>query len=200
MDYKEINLESYDTNASVFADYFKGLLDLERRPEFKQFVNLLKGNKILDLGCGGGDHALWFKKQSLDVTAIDFSEEMVKICNRKGLKAIVMDIEDLKFNNNSFEGIWAVTSLLHIPKLKIRQVIAKLADISVSDGLIYVVLKEGEGEEFLVDKQNTQTKRFFSFWQKDEFLRETKDFFTLINFERNQVGQTNYLHFFFRKR
>ncbi len=197
-DYKRANLESYNRNARVFSEYFKGLLDLERRHEFKEFVGLLKGNKILDLGCGGGDHALWFESQSLDTIGIDFSEEMIKICREKGLKAEVMDIEDLKFDDNSFDGIWAVTSLLHVPKSKINHVMDKLSRILKEEGILYVVVKEGQGEEFIIDKQNPETKRLFSFWEEKELLSTFSEKFKIINFWKEKVSSTIYLHAFFR--
>ena len=198
MDYKEINLNSYNKNAAVFSEYFKGLLDLERRPEFKKFISFLNGKRILDLGCGGGNHALWFKEQGLNVSCVDFSEKMIEMCKEKGLNAQLMDIEDLKFEENSFDGIWAVTSLLHVPKDKISNVVDKLSSILRKKGIIYVVVKEGEGEEFIPDKQNHETKRFFSFWNKEEFLKIFKDKFNLIEFEKNKVGSTIYLQAFFK--
>src|SRR3989344_3968251 len=153
-DYKKINLDSYNTNAEVFSNHFSGLFDLEERKEFKRFLSLLKGNRVIDLGCGGGDHSLWFKAQGLKVKAIDFSPEMVKLARSKGLDAEVMDIEDLKFNKNSFDGVWAVTSLLHIPKKNMPKVLKKISEILSSDGLFYLCLKEGQEEKFVIDKQN----------------------------------------------
>ena len=123
MDYKKETIKSYDKNAKDLSKKFKELMDLKRRYEFPRFVSLLKGKKILDLGCGSGDHSLYFKKRGLDVVSVDLSKEMINLCKEKGLNALVMDIEDLDFKDKSFDGIWAVTSLLHVQKSKLGKVI-----------------------------------------------------------------------------
>src|SRR3989338_8455892 len=115
MDYKKITIESYNKDAKKFSKEFKAMNSIKSH-RFQKFIGLLKGGKILDLGCGSGDHSLYFKQRGLDVTSIDLSKEMVKLCNEKGLNALLMDIENLKFEDKLFDGVWAATSLLHIPK------------------------------------------------------------------------------------
>jgi len=102
-------------------------MDFGRREDFQKFIDLIPGEKILDLRCGGGENAFYFKQKGIDVTCIDFSESMINLGREKGLNAFVMDIEDLRFDDNSFDGIWVVTSLLHIPKLRLPKVLNKLS-------------------------------------------------------------------------
>jgi len=194
--YKRDTINSYNKNAKVFAEKFKGLFDLENRDEFRRFQELLSGKKVLDLGCGGGDHALYFQQQGLDVTCVDLSQEMVKLCKEKGLHAIVMDIEDLKFEKESFDGVWAVTSLLHVPKKNLGKVIDKIYYILRRDGIFYLCVKEGEGEKYVMDAD--EQRGFFAYWQDEELRKELKKF-DLMDSKRNSVGNTSYLHFFLKK-
>jgi ubiquinone/menaquinone biosynthesis C-methylase UbiE len=199
MDYKKKTIESYNQNAKELSEKFKELMDLNRRYEFQRFIDLLKGNKILDLGCGSGDHSLYFKERGLDVTAIDLSEEMIKLCKEKGIKAFVKDIENLDFEDKSFDGIWAVTSLLHIPKSKLKEVIRKLNLILKNEGILYVCVKEGEGEDLIEDKSGN-TSRFFAFWKEEEFMKLFEDYFVLIENKKVQLKNTVFLQAFFRKK
>ena len=199
MDYKKKTIESYNQNAKELSEKFKELMDLKRRYEFQRFIDLLKGKKILDLGCGSGDHSLYFKKRGLDVTAIDLSEEMIKLCEEKGLKAFVKDIENLDFEDKSFDGVWAVTSLLHIPKSKLKSVIEKLNLILKDDGILYVCVKEGKGEDLVKDKSGN-TSRFFAFWTEEEMKKLFEDYFVLIENKKTQLKNTVFLQAFFRKR
>lgn len=200
-DYKRINLDSYEENAETFEKYFKGLFDLDGRVEFKRFINFLdKGDKILDIGCGGGDHSLWFKEQGLDVTAIDFSPKMVESTREKGVNAVVMDLEDMSFEDNEFNGIWAVTSLLHTPKAKMNSVIRKMSEILKPEGVLFVALKEGEGEQLLIDKHNPDTKRFFVFWKEDEIKNYFGEFFEVIESRKQKSNETTFIGVLFRNK
>ena len=200
MNYKEETINSYDKHTKYLSKYFQGLFDLSKRKEFNKFMELLEGKKILDMGCGSGEHALYFKEKDLDVTCIDLSKEMIKLCKSKKLNARLMDIENLTFPDNSFDGIWAVTSLLHIPKTKIPKIIEKLHSILTSKGLLYICLKEGKGERLIEDKQDKSTKRFFAFWTKEELLKLLNKNFQLIEFGKLKYSNTTFLHFFLRKR
>ena len=200
MNYKEKTIDSYNKIAKKLSEKFKSLMDLKRRCEFQRFIDLLKTNrnKILDLGCGSGDHSLYFKERGLDVTSIDLSEEMINLCKEKGLNAFLMDIENLEFEDKSFNGIWAVTSLLHVPKSKLNEVIKKLNLILNDNGILYVCVKEGKGEELVVDESGDT--RFFAFWSEEEMKKLFDDYFVLLESNKVQLKNTVFLQAFFRKR
>ncbi len=198
MNYKEKTIEAYNQNAKELSKKFKKLMDLKKRYEFPRFIDLLKGKKILDLGCGSGDHSLYLKNKGLNVTSIDLSKEMISLCKKKGINALKMDIENLKFDEKSFDGIWAVTSLLHVPKLKLKKVVEKLNLILKDKGILYVCIKEGKGEELIEDKSRN-TKRFFSFWKEEEIKKLFEENFSLIEIKKTKLKNTVFLKAFFRK-
>ena len=198
MDYKKITIESYNKDAKKFSKEFKAMNSIKSH-RFQKFIGLLKGGKILDLGCGSGDHSLYFKQRGLDVTSIDLSKEMVKLCNEKGLNALLMDIENLKFEDKLFDGVWAATSLLHIPKSKLGAVVKKLNSIIKPGGILYVSVKEGRGEKLVEDKSGN-TKRFFVFWCGEELKSFFEKYFVLMEIKRVQIKDIVFLNAFFRKR
>jgi len=199
-EYKKKTLESYNKNTDAFINKFKDLLRIHEREEFSIFIKLLKGKKILELGCGGGEHALYFKQRGLDVTCIDLSEEMIEECKRRGLAAEVMDIEELKFGKEEFDGIWAVTSLLHVPKNKLPDVLRKIHEILRGGGIFYICLKEGEGERMVGDKESDgKTQRFFAYWQGEEIKKLLEMNFEIIKEERVTIGKTVFLEYFLKK-
>jgi ubiquinone/menaquinone biosynthesis C-methylase UbiE len=197
MDYKEETIDTYNKGIESFAKKFKERFDLKRRKEFQIFIQNLKGNKILDLGCGAGDHALYFKQQDLEVTAIDLSDEMLELTKEKGINAIKMDIEDLKFNPNTFDGIWAASSLLHVPKKELPKVIETLKIILKEKGVLFIGVFEGEGED---NREGKFGRRFFSYWKEDELISMLEKDFDLISFHRASREERVFLHFTFRKK
>ena len=65
-----------------------------------------RSNKVVDLATGTGDLALAIAKKlpSAEITGVDFSEEMVAVAHRKGLrKTIVADAMRLPFADSSFD-------------------------------------------------------------------------------------------------
>ena len=70
-----------------------------------------KGERVLDIGCGTGNHLLLFYRLGLDVTGLDASPYMVDIAkSRLGNKATfkIGSAEDLPFEDNEFD----VTTLI----------------------------------------------------------------------------------------
>jgi len=130
MDYKEKTKKTYDIYAKKFEERFGKHFELRVKKEADRFLEHLKGKKIVDLGAGPGIHGKYFQEKGFDVLCVDNSEEMVKLCKQKGLKAEVMDVEDLQLPDKSFDGVWAYAILLHIPKANIEPVIQKIANIN----------------------------------------------------------------------
>ena len=196
--YKEQTIACYNENVDELAEKFQVMKDLLRRKEFTQFLESLQGKKILDLGCGDGSHALYFKEQGYNVTCIDLSDAMLDLCKQKELHAIKMDIEDLQFSENSFDGIWAVTSLLHVPKQNVPNVLKKLNSILKDKGILYICVKEGQGEGMKQYKQENLS-RFFAWWQLDELLEVLQQHFTVLEHKREVVGERVFLEIFLQK-
>ena len=66
---------------------FSGMPELEQKA-----LQLAKG-KVLDVGCGSGNHSLYLQKKRLKVKSIDVSKGAIEVCKQRGLKNVfVLDI------------------------------------------------------------------------------------------------------------
>ena len=146
--YKEATKRLYDRYAKKYEKNTKNYTKYIEN-ELQLFLENLKGKRILDLGSGPGRDSLYFKSGGFEPLCIDFSEKMVQLCKEKGLEAKVMDIEKLDFPENSFDGVWAYTSLIHVSKKNIKRVIKKISGILKPHGILSIVMKEGKNEEFI---------------------------------------------------
>ena len=198
-EYKKETIASYDAHAAHHSQKFQRMFDLSRRPEFAKFMKYLHGRKILDLGCGPGYHAQYFSTQGLDVVAADLSDEMVALCKAIDLNVVKMDIENITLEDNSFDGVWAVTSLLHIPKKNMRKVISDICRVLKKDGVLYVSFKEGDGEGFIPDV-GVSSRRYFAFWREDELVRAFNTRFDVIESWTTTAEGKTFAEALFRKK
>src|SRR5690606_23197573 len=122
-DEKSILKQSYNNHAELRDQtQIQGWKFDEREQYLKQVLNE-DARTVLELGAGTGRDSLYFLQQGLDVTCVDLSDEMVRLCESKGLDAHCMDFYNLDFARSSFDAVYAMNCLLHVPKAKIDQVL-----------------------------------------------------------------------------
>lgn len=147
----ELNKNAYNNSAKKYNErrviYNKTIDDLDI---FVQ--NLPKNGKVLDAGCGAGEPVARFMvDHGLTVTGIDISEEILKIAKKSVPEADfqVMDLTDLSFEDESFDGIAAFYSVIHVPREEHEQIFSEFNRILKQNGLILVTMgaEEWEGEE-----------------------------------------------------
>ena len=112
-----------------------------------RFMNLLSEHAaILDFGCGSGRDSKVFLQHGHLVDAIDGSQEMCKIAEAYiGQPVQHMMFQELK-EQDHYDGIWACSSILHLPKDELADVLRKMADALKPDGYIYTSFKYGDFE------------------------------------------------------
>lgn len=131
----------YNENSKAFYDR---TIHIDMSERCNAFLKLLpeKAN-ILDAGCGVGRDSNYFVQQGHTVTAFDASEEMVKTARKEtGLKVSISRFQDLDFNE-TFDGIWASASLLHVPYNETRSVYQKIHMALKPNGIFYASYKYG---------------------------------------------------------
>lgn len=90
----------------------------------RAFSNLPTDKKVLEIGCGTGNAAQLIKKyfKTKRITGIDLDERMVAIAKRKNkdktISFEVQDAADLKYKNNSFDAVFDLGVIHHIPHWK----------------------------------------------------------------------------------
>ncbi|QQG38992.1 MAG: class I SAM-dependent methyltransferase [Candidatus Woesearchaeota archaeon] len=179
MNYKEITRKTYDRSIDI---YEKKVLQNYQKVEklVNIFLKHLTGKKILDLGAGTGNYGKAMKEKGYDVICIDNSEEMVKKCRQKGLIAKVMDIEELDFPENTFDGVCASASLIHIPKANLEKVLKSIKRVLKPGGLFYVGVQTGDGEKFIDGVKLVRGKRFIVYYQEEELKEKLLKYFGII--------------------
>lgn len=74
--------------------------------------------RVLEVGCGEGELAERLVREAgAVVTAIDQSPRMVELARARGVNASAADVQDLPFEDESFDVVVAAHMLYHVPDL-----------------------------------------------------------------------------------
>lgn len=152
-------LEYYNNNAEL---YFEQTKKGNFKENYEKFLSRIPENGyILDFGCGSGRDSKYFIESGYKVKAIDGSIGMCKIAS----DYIKQDVECMKFEelneNNVYDGIWACSSILHIEKSELSNILIKMINALKENGIIYASFKKGNGYEIKEGK-------YYNFITKEE--------------------------------
>lgn len=159
-------LTYYNQNANSFAS---GTISVEFESMQRRFLEKLQpGAHILDFGCGSGRDTKYFLEQGFFVEATDGSEELVNIASKyTGIEVRYELFQELN-EIERFDGIWACSSILHLPKAELKDVLEKMMRAIKHQGYIYTSFKYGnfEGERH---------GRYFTDMTEEAFAELIKD-------------------------
>ena len=171
----------YDKIAKPYAEEFSNPSEY-----LDEFLELLPKNaKILDVGCGVGVDSGFVKSQGFEIIGLDLSKEMLNLARQKFplIDFREQDIRELDFPQESFDGIIASCSLIHIPKQDVPTLIEKFQQILKKDGAIYIALQGGKSEEIFIDEPFKPDEKLFlniiSFEEIKNLL--VKNGFSIVN-------------------
>ncbi len=191
--YNKTALE-YDEEISTFWDRFP-------RTFIDKFAQLAK-EKVLDIGSGPGRDGMILKEKGLDITCLDASfGSHRQALPRERIKSNSWgDFNKLPFENETFDAVWAYTSLLHVPKAEVDKPIDEIKRVLKDKGILGHGLIEGDTEEYK-ESSGVNMPRWFSFYKKDEIESILKNHgFEQLYFEEFKPGSKNYLNFIYRKK
>lgn len=157
----------------------------------KKFLDLLKNenkNTLLEIGAGIGTDAKYFKDNGLEVLAIDISEGMINEARNLGVNAKVMDLYDINKLGQTFDAIYSMNVMLHVPRKDLRLVLTKIKEVLNPNGLFYYGTYGGVTEELVLNSKKTNfLPRFFSKLSDEDLLIET-NMFKKVSFEIIEVN------------
>lgn len=110
--------------------------------------------RLLDLGCGVGRHAIFFAENGFEVDAIDLSESAViqlnEFCENNGLKinTKIGDMADLPYESSSFDYLLAYHTIFHTDGTGIKKVISEIHRVLSNDGEVFLTFNSKNNPDF----------------------------------------------------
>ena len=156
----EKNIEYYNINAVKFAER---TVSVDFEATQTRFLNKLSpGALILDFGCGSGRDTKYFLTNGYRVEATDGSSELCRMASEyTGIRVrqhLFQDLEEIE----KYDGIWACSSILHVPSNELLDVLRKMVAALKDNGIIYTSFKYGTYE-------GIRNGRYFTDMTEDTF-------------------------------
>ena len=162
--------QAYDNSAEARDRYVLPEWKADERVGFLQQLRKNRLVTLLEVGAGVGRDGRFFADQGRAVTCIDLSPEMVRLCRDKCLEALVMDVAELSFKDESFDAVYSFNSLLHLSKDELPTVMLEIRRVLRPAGLFYFGTWGGFDHEGIHEGDDHDPPRFFSFYD-DERLK-----------------------------
>lgn len=138
---QNITIGYYDNHADEF---YKSTINVEFATVQERFLaKLQKGSYILDFGCGSGRDTKYFLEHGYSIDAVDGSKELCRLAGEyTGIEVKNMFFQELS-EADKYDGIWACSSILHLPIDDLAEVMRKMVIALKKNGIIYTSFKYG---------------------------------------------------------
>jgi len=178
----EITRETYNQIASGYAQriddlvsstwiggFEKSLLD---RLAALAMAGVGRTAEILDIGCGYGKDTFYLsQKKGITAIGLDYSSGMLSEArtNFPRVCFIQMDMRNLGFSGNRFQGVWANGSVYHVPKRELIRVLMEVRHVLKPAGVFSFNFKVGTGERLERNPRSYGGKhRFYAYYGIEE--------------------------------
>jgi ubiquinone/menaquinone biosynthesis C-methylase UbiE len=144
-----------------------------------ELMKKIKGNKILELGCGEGKDSIFFAKNGYEIFSLDcsekaiksFEENIVKNNVQKLVHPILYDIsKPLKFDDKTFDIVFAHLSLHYFDDKITTKIFTEIRRVLKVGGFLFVRVKSTEDQ--LYGKGKKIEEDMFEFGHMRHFFSE----------------------------
>ncbi|MFY1697271.1 MULTISPECIES: class I SAM-dependent methyltransferase [unclassified Solwaraspora] len=178
---------AYDTGAAARDQHPKSAWKIAERSAFGDRLARRGARSLLEIGAGTGQDSRYFQEQGFDVVATDLTPAMVAACRAKGLDARLMDVLAMDFPVASFDAVYTMNCLLHVPNADLPAALTAIGDVLRPGGLFFLGVYGGDGSEGVADWDDHDPPRFFSMRTDEQIRRYATDVFDLVDFHALDV-------------
>lgn len=175
MDEKKTVKDGYNQIAKKYLETI--LNNLEEMSFLQEFISLIKEKgKVLDVGCGAGLPYTKYLSDYFEVIGIDISEVQIELAKKNVPKAqfYVKDMTKLDFADNTFVGILASYSIIHVPREEHSDLFVNFHRMLKSNGVALFTLHSTD-DPGSIEEDFFEAKMFWSGYDTETNLRMLTD-------------------------
>ncbi|MDE6292881.1 MAG: class I SAM-dependent methyltransferase [Bacilli bacterium] len=176
--------ETVNTYENIFAEYKDSFNQeylnghVQFQEEIDNLVNLLDDESyILDVGTCMGSYPKYLTEnvnKNFKVLGIDASAKMIEEAKKNAKNALfrVMDMRDMQLDDNSFDAIICLATLIHVDDENASIVLDKFNALLKIEGIMVINVQEvsdGIKEIYEDEPLNPKYKTYFNRYTKDFF-------------------------------
>ena len=163
--------QSYDRVAEDYAEQFRD--EMDNKPFDRKMLDWLaekvgSPGVICDMGCGPGQIARYLHELGVEACGVDLSPEMVRQAQRlnpaipfqRGDMLALTDVPD-----ESYGGIAAFYSIVHIPQRKVVQALRELKRVLRPNGVLLLAFHIGQEIKHLDEWWGKEVSLDFLFFE-----------------------------------
>jgi len=176
--FTKANIHMYNKIAQkyskVYSNYWK---DIDKKYIDKFLKFLPKDSMILDAGCGSCPVGGYFVQKGYKVIGIDLSKKMLSIAkeNNKAIKLLNMDIRNLKFQKDYFDGIYCAYALTYVPIKDTDKTVKGFLEVLKNNGILFLSLLEGKGERKVKEELSPSDSLNINLFTKGQIVSTLED-------------------------
>lgn len=147
----KIYTEEYYLNSCLgFEEFrkYKGRRVNNRIRDFVSMLDVKKGDRVIDMGCGRGDLTMELARQGATAVGIDYSSDGIKLAKnalkyqpvniQNNVKFYEMNAKKLEFKNNSFDSIISVDVFEHLYKPELEIAMKEISRVLKPGGTLLI--------------------------------------------------------------
>lgn len=159
-------IDSYETYADRYDASVAQIPSAQDQDNLRRFARIAGfGARVLEVGSGPGRDADFLETLGVKVRRTDATRRFLEIQAARGKKGEYLNLitDDL---GGPYDGFVALCVLIHVPRIQIDDVLAKITKALRPGGAFLVSLRNGEGE--------TSGKYHTVYWTRDAFAERIK--------------------------
>ena len=163
----------YDRTAEHYQSQWDGYVT----PAMERLASSLAPNAlVLDAGCGPGRDLQALVGAGLSPVGVDLSAAMCSLAATSGQPVFQGDLRYLPFADQTFDGVLASASLVHLDPDTVDAALCDLARVTRSGGVMAVSVKaDVEGSGYSGFEGTGENQRWFYYWPPQVFVTHIRD-------------------------
>src|SRR3984893_6144313 len=150
--FSDTTIAYYDQVARAF---WNGTRDHDVSQNYAAFLDAIEGDppySILDLGCGPGRDLSYFRSLGHEAVGLDGSWQFVALARENSQwEVLQQDFMPMQLPESRFDGVFANSSLFHVPSQEMPKVLLELSKSLKPRGVLFSSNPRGNNEEGLSD-------------------------------------------------